>query len=129
MKGLGRVCLGSLAGAALGAASFLTIEALMPKPAFAESGNWFNFAKSIGMDLDSARLQPNGVTTYRIRSRVRNPINGSYFFVYFSRALDCETMEAVTLSTGEREPFEPWKGAFTDKTQFAQVAHRMFCAK
>ena len=36
MKGLGRVCLGSLAGAALGAASFLTIEALMPKTAQAD---------------------------------------------------------------------------------------------
>ena len=35
MKGLGRVCLGSLAGAALGAASFFAIQALDPAPAMA----------------------------------------------------------------------------------------------
>lgn len=35
MKGWGRVCLGSLAAAGLGAASFFTVEVLMPKAAFA----------------------------------------------------------------------------------------------
>ena len=35
MKGLGRVCLGSLAGAGLGAASFFAVDALMPQPSAA----------------------------------------------------------------------------------------------
>ena len=37
IKGWGHVCLGSLAGAALGAACFFAIEALMPQPADAAS--------------------------------------------------------------------------------------------
>ena len=37
MKGWGRVRLGSLAGAALGAASFLAVEALMPHTAAANT--------------------------------------------------------------------------------------------
>jgi len=37
-KGWDRVCLGSVAGAALGAALFFAIEALMPQQASAEAG-------------------------------------------------------------------------------------------
>ena len=37
-RGLGRVCLGSLAGAGLGAASFFAVEALMPPQATADWG-------------------------------------------------------------------------------------------
>ena len=37
MKGWGRVCLGSVAGAGLGAASFFAIEALAPQQAVADS--------------------------------------------------------------------------------------------
>jgi len=38
MKGWGRVCLGSFAGAALGAASFVTVEGMMPNTAKAYGG-------------------------------------------------------------------------------------------
>lgn len=41
IKGLGRVCLGSIAGAGLGAASFFAIEALAPPQG---SAQWLNEA-------------------------------------------------------------------------------------
>ena len=128
-RGMGSVVLSGFVGSCLGAAAFLSVEALMPKQAFAESGNWLSFSTHMDVDLDSAKLQPNGVTTYRLRTRQLNPFNGKYFFVYLSRALDCESMETVTLDTGEREPFEPWEGKFDEHTQFSQVAHRIFCEK
>ncbi len=81
----------------------------------------------MSLDLNSAKKQPNGVTTFRLRTRVRNPLNGTYFFVYLSRAIDCQTMETVSIVDGKREGFQPWVGQFTDKTTFSQMGYRWFC--
>ena len=109
------------------AATFFALNGLTTKKVNAETGNWMNVAKNMSLDLNSAKEQPNGVTTFRLRSRVRNPFNGTYFYHYLSRAIDCNTMKSVNIADGSRESFEPWIGKFTDKTDFSQMGYRWFC--
>lgn len=117
----------SIAGCLLFAAEFFAVEGLMANKAIAETGNWMSIGGTVSLDLNSAKTQPNGVTTFRFRGRVQNPINGKYFFSYFNKAIDCKTLETVNLTEGTREPFQPWTGRFTGQTTFSQIGYRSFC--
>jgi len=79
------------------------------------------------IDVDSANTLPSGVTTFRFRSLMQNPIDRSHFWTYMAKAIDCKTVETVNLTKGTREPFSPWQGEFTMKTPFSAIGYRLFC--
>lgn len=120
-----------------GAALTITGGMVLSYPANAEDANWL-FLSSVGegasrltlrLDLNSAKVQPNGVTTYRWKSVMVNPFTFREMDIEMSDGLDCKTREDVELTTGKRTLLT--KEQLTDPNNKSPtvVAFRNFCSQ
>ena len=110
---------------------------LFGTPTFADSANWLylggqgNGLNKISMliDLNSATLQPSGVTTFKWRITSYNPLNFEKIEVDMSSGIDCESQESVDPKTGARKPLGVEKINDPDFSSPVIVAYRNFCGK
>lgn len=103
----------------------------------ADSSNWLylggqgeGFGRtSMLLDLNSAHLQPSGVTTFRWMIKTYNPLNFEKIEVEMSAGIDCATKENVDLKTGARKPLGEANIGNPEIRSPVIVAYRNFCAK
>jgi hypothetical protein len=106
-------------------------------PTNAEDANWL-FLSSVGegtsrltlrLDLNSAKVQPNGVTTYRWKSVMVNPFTFREMDIEMSAGLDCKTREDVELTTGKRTLLTREQLTDPNNKSPGVVAFRNFCSQ
>ena len=74
------------------------------------------------LDLNSAKTQRDGVTTYSERWDMANPVDGSTMSMYYARGVDCATKETVNLKDRTRLPID-----LNDSRNLNTVGFRQFC--
>lgn len=80
------------------------------------------------IDLNSAKLQPNGVTTYKWRIISVNPFTLKEFPIDMADGIDCKTLEVVSPKTGARtEKITRQMILDQSNNSPAVVAFRNFC--
>lgn len=81
------------------------------------------------LDLNSARLQPSGVTTFKWMIETYNPFSFEKIEVEMSAGIDCATKEGVDLQTGSRQLLGEANIVNPEFRSPAIVAYRNFCAQ
>ena len=129
-----RASLAGIAGCCLGLA---LSASRLAAPAKADPPNWLYLGSqgegfgrtSMLLDLNSAHLQPTGVTTFRWMIETYNTLNFEKIDVKMSAGIDCATKESVDPKTGGRKPLGEANISNPEFSSPVIVAFRNFCAK